>query len=349
MKYIVIIFLNIITIYAANQSILKDSSRKSPFCDVSDLDELDEFKIKPELSFCTSDQFKSINFALNSDDSSVEKKSYLLTPTQIKSLGIQINDVLKYNKIYTACLLCKKNLLINDQSWGIHFTEEHADLFVPHEKKYRCFYNQECDFESSTTGLNAHLLSHVQAKVFECSLCNFVFASSSYLRKHNCKETEKSSKTRTFSQLEEVPGRLLEEVRSGSLLLNINHQDQEKVFSSQEIKLRGPLTKENGSKMKTKCKFCDLILPLNDTVWIDYIRFHVISMCNQKRGSEVYKCFYDLECTKELRKPSELVNHIISHMGLKLFSCSECSVLFSKAQSLCSHKRIIHKDESLEN
>ena len=120
----------------------------------------------------------------------IEKIDIIADLDQIKDLGNKINDALKYNDIYTRCLHCNTTLLVNDSLWKRHFREIHLE-FYNYKKGGQCIYDENCNFKGNPSSLNTHLLSHIQAKVFQCNICNLYFCTSSVLASHKCKETKK--------------------------------------------------------------------------------------------------------------------------------------------------------------
>ncbi len=120
------------------------------------------------------------------------------------------------------------------------------------------------------------------------------------------------------------------------------------MFSHENIKLRGALTNTLASQVNIKCHFCSIILPIHDEVWRDHIYNHVNVKKIKNKETNKLKCCYDSSCLQEFKVTSVLVNHVIMHMGLKIFNCKECSICFPSGSSLCHHQKKMHQDQSNE-
>ncbi len=201
-----------------------------------------------------------------------------------------------------------------------------------------------CRFEDSNISLGSESVEGKASldekcdSILPCDRCNFVFSTKSSLQKHKCQKVKKS-KPRKISEDSD-------QEKDGSHLVKRSKEihstgiDQKKTFSHLNIKLMGLLFYSTASEISTKCQFCDFISTITDKKWRDHICLHVNLLKKTKnKVTDKFKCCYDDFCPTESKYPCDLVDHVIMHMGLKLFTCNECSMVFSSNSSLSVHTK----------
>ncbi len=185
--------------------------------------------------------------------------------------------------------------------------------------------------------------------ILPCDRCNFAFSTKSSLQKHKCQK-EKKEQAQKFSKdsdQEEDDSDLVKRAKRDST--GIDHEttgiDKKKIYSHSSIKLMGLLFYPIASEISTKCQFCDFVLPITDEKWKDHIKKHVELKKTKNEETNKLKCCYDDSCPTEFNDRSRLFNHVIMHMGLKLFHCDKCFIVFPLNSCLLSHKKTTHKNQ----
>ncbi|KAJ8977295.1 hypothetical protein NQ317_007434 [Molorchus minor] len=288
-----------------------------------------------------------------------------------KDLRAHISDHVKLKKVFTrtkksrklgsrkernhVCSVCKKSFIKNS------LLERHERIHSG-IKPFTCQYCGRGFTQKGT--LQIHISRHTGVKPHSCTLCPAKFYQKGNLRVHIKKNShvpqqQPKNCTCIFKKIATLNGHMTK--------IHLNAKDapvsEEGLIDDIMIKLRaleqqtsGNLMEENPEELK-EIKLPQKMTPENRLIEADLVddgnvlksnyvhlsestvdgtvKKHIV---RQKKIGDVrwYFCSY---CSKQFKKPSDLIRHIRVHTKEKPFKCKHCKTAFSLKSTLISHMK----------
>lgn len=203
--------------------------------------------------------------------------------------------------------LAKENFKLDDSSEA----EEYSRYLYDYQfRNVNGFFGcPKCNRKTKQQNhMKRHIFSHLQRKIFTCTICNIKLSNPLHTREHNRFHQEEKSRKRVHPTTHTIEND------------SVGYEENDQ-FREVKSKLRA-----NGIAMKNT----------RDTV--EYLEY----LCGQKRIEKENGKFVCPKCTYSSEHPNHVKRHVATHFRMKMFSCLKCLKKIGNIENCRKHMNFIH-------
>ncbi|XP_028401193.1 zinc finger protein 184-like [Dendronephthya gigantea] len=211
-----------------------------------------------------------------------------------------------------------------------------------------------CKKVYTSSYLKEHMTFHYESSRVTCRVCAKVFSSISNLRKHEKKHEKRGFAVREKRRLfkcSECPETFNTEKyleihrRKHVLILPITCNDCGEVFAQKNLLRRHQAVVHKGIR-PFSCRYCDKTFTQRGNLARHCRQAHAEKTATDNRLTKEKFLCRRRGCNQASFSSRELyIEHLQQHSGnARIYSCGDCSCVFSSAGNLSKHKKTLHGD-----